>query len=62
VEALYRPTSGDAGDEGDAGETPVNGGNALEVGDAMQSLISSAPATPVVVNCRRGKSETCLSN
>jgi len=51
VEALYRPTSGDAGDEGDAGETPVNGGNALEVGDAMQSLISSAPATPVVVNC-----------
>jgi len=47
----YRATSGDAGDEGDAGETPGNGGNALEAGDAMRPLISSAPATPVVVNC-----------
>jgi len=37
---------------GDAGETREN---ALEVGDAMQSgvltLISSAQATPVIVNC-----------
>ena len=49
--AIQAYTSGDAGDEGDASKTPANGGNALEVGDAMQPLISSAPATPVVVNC-----------